>query len=114
MVVQNCFLINHLLQGEFKLSGEEQVEQYDRRAAPVSSVDGEVRDKKLLIRREVTLRLPPQDLFQDPAQRGKQFIRVGSLAKDVSDVAYFDNLKISVIYQPDRKAWPEFIVENQA
>lgn len=98
----------------FKLSGEEQVEQYDRRAAPVTSADGEVRDKKLLIEGEVTLRLPPQDLFQDPAQRGKQFIRVGSLAKDVSDVAYFDNLKISMTYQPDRKTWPEFIVENQA
>ncbi|MGQ5525257.1 T6SS effector BTH_I2691 family protein [Chitinimonas sp. PSY-7] len=98
----------------FKINGEEQVEKYDSHAAPVSSADGKVQDKQLLIEGEMTLRLPPQDLFRDPDQRGKQFIRVGSVAKDVTDVAYFDNLNVSVTYQPDKKTWPEFVVENQA
>ncbi len=55
-----------------------------------------------------------QSFSRYPIQWGKQFIRVGSVAKDVTDVAYFDNLKVSVTYQPDKKTWPEFVVENQA
>ncbi|PHV10530.1 hypothetical protein [Chitinimonas sp. BJB300] len=55
-----------------------------------------------------------QSFSRYPKQRGKQFIRVGSVAKDVTDVAYFDNLKVTVTYQPDKKSWPEFVVENQA
>ncbi|PHV10532.1 T6SS effector BTH_I2691 family protein [Chitinimonas sp. BJB300] len=98
----------------FKINGDEQVEKYDSHAAPVSSADGKVQDQQLLIEGEMTLRLPPLDLFRDPAQRGKQFIRVGTVAKDVTDVPYFDNLKVSVTYQPDKKTWPEFVVENQA
>ena len=88
-------------------------ENVDHKATASAHMTMQLQEKALRISGEVLVRKPPIDLYRDD-KTGYQFINVGGVPMNVSDIVYIQSMRVVVKYQPDTKTWPDFLVEAKA
>ena len=106
----------HYTQGNVKDVG--QIETTGSiKAILIEHISVDPKDGRLQLSAEIGVRLAPSELFvqRDPiTSKPRAYIRMGSQSQDVTDVPYFRDVKVKVVYKPDSANLPDVVIELAA